>query len=54
MEIQTAKFTDETQTMILINNAISVPVNEDNRHYKMIQEWLAEGNTIEPNLEASK
>tara|TARA_Y100001951_G_C11197373_1_gene215083 strand:+ start:487 stop:699 length:213 start_codon:yes stop_codon:yes gene_type:complete len=25
----------------------SVPQSEDNRHYRQIQEWVAEGNTIE-------
>jgi len=25
----------------------SVPLKEDNIHYKLIQEWVAEGNTIE-------
>jgi len=24
-----------------------VPINEGNRHYQAIQEWVAEGNTIE-------
>ena len=24
-----------------------VPKNENNRHYKKIQEWVADGNTIE-------
>ena len=25
-----------------------VPLSEDNRHYQAIQEWVAEGNTIQP------
>ena len=25
----------------------SVPLDPDNRHYQAIQEWVAEGNTIE-------
>ena len=25
----------------------SVPINSGNRHYQAIQEWVAEGNTIE-------
>ena len=25
----------------------SVPLKEDNTHYKLIQEWVADGNTIE-------
>tara|TARA_B100001113_G_C20996122_1_gene572807 strand:+ start:417 stop:590 length:174 start_codon:yes stop_codon:yes gene_type:complete len=24
-----------------------VPINDKNRHYQAIQEWVAEGNTIE-------
>ena len=24
-----------------------IPINPDNRHYKAILEWVAEGNTIE-------
>ena len=24
-----------------------VPIDSDNRHYQAIQEWVAEGNTIE-------
>ena len=26
---------------------ILVPLSEENRHYQNIQEWVAEGNTIE-------
>ena len=26
---------------------ISVPLDENNRHYQEIQEWVAEGNTIQ-------
>ena len=26
---------------------MSVPLDPDNRHYQAIQEWVAEGNTIE-------
>ena len=26
---------------------MSVPIDTDNRHYQAIQEWVAEGNTIE-------
>ena len=25
----------------------TVPIDVDNRHYQMIQEWVADGNTIE-------
>ena len=26
---------------------LSVPLDEDNRHYQEIQQWVADGNTIE-------
>ena len=29
------------------DNEMFVPLNPDNRHYQAIQEWVAEGNTIE-------
>jgi len=29
------------------NVVLSVPLNSENRHYQEIQEWVAEGNTIE-------
>ena len=29
------------------NEILFVPNNVDNRHYQEIQEWVAEGNTIE-------
>ena len=34
---------------ILVTNGISihVPKSEDNTHYQAIQEWVAEGNTIQ-------
>jgi len=32
----------------LLNGSMSVPMAEGNRHYRMIQEWIAEGNTPEP------
>ena len=28
------------------NEKVSVPLDENNRHYQAIQEWVAEGNTI--------
>ena len=27
---------------------LSVPIDTGNRHYKAIQDWVAEGNTIAP------
>ena len=29
------------------NKEICVPINTDHRYYREIQEWVAEGNTIE-------
>ena len=30
----------------LVNNVMTVPLDERNRHYKEVQVWVAEGNTI--------
>ena len=27
--------------------SMCVPINPDNRHYQAIQDWVADGNTIE-------
>ena len=32
----------------LLNDNMSVPNAPGNRHYQMIQKWIAEGNTPEP------
>jgi hypothetical protein len=29
------------------DNVMFVPINNENRHYVAIQEWVADGNTIE-------
>ena len=29
------------------DNVMFVPINSENRHYVAIQEWVADGNTIE-------
>jgi hypothetical protein len=34
----------------LVNGTIFVPKAEGNRHYKMVQEWISEGNTPNPAL----
>tara|TARA_Y100001951_G_C11162037_1_gene195301 strand:- start:108 stop:281 length:174 start_codon:yes stop_codon:yes gene_type:complete len=31
----------------LVNNVMTVPLDERNRHYKEVQAWVADGNTIE-------
>ena len=33
--------------IIIDTESIQVPLDPDNRHYQAIQEWVAEGNTIE-------
>jgi len=35
-------------TGYLVDDIMFVPMNQDNRHYKQIQDWIAEGNTPEP------
>ena len=34
-------------TIVIDGQNYSVPMNEDNRHYQEILEWVADGNTIE-------
>jgi len=34
----------------LVNGTMSVPQAEDNRHYQEVLEWIAEGNTPEPEF----
>ena len=38
----------------LVNGSVSVPVGQGNRHYKLVQEWIAEGNTPDPELTAGE
>ena len=54
MNIASAKYykdirTDENCSINIVveNKQISVPLDPANRHYQAIQEWVAEGNTIE-------
>ena len=35
------------QVVMQDGTELAVPNNPTNRHYKMIQEWVAKGNTIE-------
>ena len=39
--------TNQSVTTIIDGKTWSVPISKDNRHYQAIQEWVAEGNTIE-------
>ena len=57
MEILKVK--ENGQNRYLLNDTMSVPKSEDNRHYRMIQEWIADGGVVEPQytpqeLEAQK
>ena len=53
MNIETAQFVanldGENDVIEIMIDGITmcVPINPDNRHYQAIQEWVAEGNTIE-------
>jgi hypothetical protein len=53
MIIETARFITNADgennmiEMIIDGITMCVPINPDNRHYRMILEWVAEGNTIE-------
>jgi hypothetical protein len=39
---------ENTSIQATINERVlSVPIDPNNRHYQAIQEWVAEGNTIE-------
>jgi len=40
----------ELQNSYLINNSITVPKDPSNSEYNRIQEWIAEGNTPEPEF----
>ena len=45
--IRTVKLQDDGY---LLNGSMSVPNDEGNRDYQDIQEWVAEGNTPEPEF----
>ena len=34
-------------TATIDGQQVSIPLDPDNRHYQAIQEWVAEGNTIQ-------
>jgi len=40
--------TDKEVVSYLVNNSTSVPNEQTNRHFKEIQEWIAQGNTPAP------
>jgi len=47
MTIETVKLQDSGY---LVNGNMSVPNDPANRHYVMVQEWIAEGNTPAPEF----
>ena len=47
MNIETVKLQSEGY---LVNGTLAVPKSEGNRHYKLVQEWVSEGNTPEPEF----
>ena len=53
MNISNAKYIKDVDgnnnivAVVVDGVSMSVPINPDNRHYQAIQEWVAEGNTIE-------
>ena len=47
MEIQTVKIQGQGY---LLNEIMNVPKADGNREYELIKEWLAEGNTPEPEF----
>ena len=54
MNIESAKYIEDINnnkvavSVVIDGETLSVPLNvEDNRHWVALQEWVAEGNTIE-------
>ena len=45
MEILTVK---QLENVYLVNENMSVPMMEGNRHYQMVQEYIANGGVVEP------
>ena len=50
MIITNAQYVDDKKqavTATVDGKNISIPTSPNNRHYQAIQEWVAEGNTIQ-------
>ena len=54
MNITSAQYANKFQTdekdhieAVIDGQQMSVPIDPANRHYQAIQEWVAEGNTIQ-------
>jgi len=53
MDVQNVRYADSNNGAInatIDGTNYSIPVSPSNRHYRMIQEWVAEGNTIAPYI----
>lgn len=49
--IESAQYSNAENTSVSVvidGKTLSVPMEEGNRHYQMLKEWEAEGNTIQP------
>ena len=47
MNIQKVK---EFENIYLVNDSISIPKDDSNKDYKEVLEWIAEGNTPDPEF----
>lgn len=47
MNITTVK---QQENGYLVNDSMSVPNSPSNRHYVMVQEWIAEGGVVDPEF----
>lgn len=47
MEILKVKYT-QNELGYVVNDEIIVPIAYSNRHYQMVQEWIAKGGVVEP------
>jgi len=50
MNIESVKLTQDQLNYIAVVNgrAHTIPIIEGNRHYKLVQEWIAQGGTVDP------
>ena len=51
MNIETVKIQGEGW---LLNGSMTVPNAEGNRHYQMVQQWISDGNTPEPEFSVAE
>jgi len=46
--VEVIKVKENGQGGYTVNDTMIVPNAESNRHYRMVQEWIAEGGIVEP------